>query len=97
MQFIDLKQQYDLIKDKINESINNVINEANFIQGKEVKELEDNLRDYVGAKCIYANGTDALLIAFVHWVSKQEMKLLCLLSHGCRPLNKIVRCNPSLC
>lgn len=64
MQFIDLKQQYDLIKDKINESINNVINEANFIQGKEVKELEDNLRDYVGAKCITcANGTDALLIA----------------------------------
>jgi UDP-2-acetamido-2-deoxy-ribo-hexuluronate aminotransferase len=47
--------------------INNVLNHGRFINGIEVKELENNLSKYVGAKhCITCgNGTDALQIALM--------------------------------
>lgn len=64
MQFIDLKQQYSLIKSNIDKSIENVIKNGNFIQGEEVKTLESKLSEYVGTNCVScANGTDALYIA----------------------------------
>ena len=46
-----------------------VIDSAAFIQGKEVKELEEKLANYVGVKhCIScANGTDALQLALMVW------------------------------
>ena len=37
MEFIDLKEQYKRLKDKIDSNINNVLNNANFINGPEVK------------------------------------------------------------
>lgn len=65
MEFIDLKAQYQKLKDKIDTNIRNVINNADFISGSEVKELEEQLAKYVGRKyCVTcANGTDALTIA----------------------------------
>tara|TARA_B100000963_G_scaffold361389_1_gene396485 strand:+ start:11081 stop:12187 length:1107 start_codon:yes stop_codon:yes gene_type:complete len=64
MNFIDLKKQYEILKKEIDSSIHNVLKDGNFIQGKQVKELEKLLSDYVGAKCVTcANGTDALLVA----------------------------------
>lgn len=65
MQFIDLKAQYAKLKNKIDANIQNVINNADFISGPEVKELEEKLAEYVGRKyCVTcANGTDALTIA----------------------------------
>ncbi len=46
-----------------------VIREAHFISGPEVRELEQELADYVGVKhCIScANGTDALSLACMAW------------------------------
>ena len=65
MEFIDLKAQYKKLKDKIDNNIQNVISNADFINGPEVKELEEKLAEYVGRKyCVTcANGTDALTIA----------------------------------
>lgn len=65
MEFIDLKMQYNTLKDKIDSSINNVLNEGNYIMGDEVKKLEERLAEYVGVKycATCANGTDALEIA----------------------------------
>ena len=65
MEYIDLKAQYKELKDKIDSNIQKVINNAEFISGPEVKELEEKLAEYVGRKyCITcANGTDALTIA----------------------------------
>lgn len=64
MNFIDLKKQYEILKKEIDLSIHNVLNEGNYIQGKQVKELENLLANYVGADCVTcANGTDALLVA----------------------------------
>ena len=60
MEFKDLKKQYRFLKKEIDCAINSVISETNFISGRQVKELEDELAEYVGTRfCIgCANGTD---------------------------------------
>lgn len=65
MNFIDLKPQYLRIKDKIDTAISKVIAHGKFINGPEVKDLEDQLCEYTNSRhCIsVANGTDALEIA----------------------------------
>lgn len=62
MEFRDLKTQYQEYKQEIDLAIQEVLTNANFISGKEVAELEEQLANYVGVKhCIScANGTDAL-------------------------------------
>ena len=63
--FVDLKSQYVLLKDEIDDAISTVINETSFIKGKHVNDFENNFKLKYGAKhCIsVANGTDALYIA----------------------------------
>lgn len=65
IEFIDLKAQQARLKDQIDAGIQNVLTHGQYILGPEVKELEEKLAAYVGAKyCITcANGTDALQIA----------------------------------
>lgn len=65
IEFIDLKTQQALIKDKIDAGIQRVLAHGQYILGPEVSELEEKLAAFVGAKyCItVANGTDALQIA----------------------------------
>ena len=65
MEFRDLKRQYQSLSADIDKEIKNVIGSANFIMGKPVMDLEEQLAQYVGTKhCITcANGTDALVLA----------------------------------
>jgi UDP-2-acetamido-2-deoxy-ribo-hexuluronate aminotransferase len=65
IEFIDLKTQQALIKDRIDAGIQRVLAHGHYILGPEVAELEERLATFVGAKyCIsVANGTDALQIA----------------------------------
>lgn len=67
MNFIDLKLQYLAYKDEIEQSIQTVLNSAQFIMGKEVGLLEEKLGSYVGVKNAIAvsSGTDALLLALM--------------------------------
>lgn len=69
MEFRDLKQQYQLHKEEIDNAIQNVLFKANFIQGEQIPKLEEALAGYVGVKsCITcANGTDALQLALMTW------------------------------
>ncbi len=69
MEFRDLRKQYSVLKTKIDNSIQQVIDSSCFISGPQVRELEEQLSDYVGVKhCITcANGTDALTIALMAW------------------------------
>lgn len=62
MEFRDLKQQYQLHKKEIDAAIQNVLNNADFIGGSKVRQLESELAEYVGVKyCITcANGTDEI-------------------------------------
>lgn len=64
IEFIDLKAQQARLKDQIDLGIQKVLAHGQYILGPEVKELEEKLAAYVGAKyCITcANGTDALQI-----------------------------------
>ena len=65
--FIDLKTQYQALKAEINERIQRVLDHGQYIMGPEVKELEEKLTAYTGAKhCItVASGTEALLISLM--------------------------------
>lgn len=65
MQFRDLKKQYTLLQEEINQAMIDVAASSAYIMGKPVKELEATLAEYVGVKhCVTCgNGTDALTIA----------------------------------
>jgi UDP-2-acetamido-2-deoxy-ribo-hexuluronate aminotransferase len=65
--FIDLKTQYEALKPQIQERINRVLDHGQYIMGPEVRELEEKLAAYIGAKhCItVASGTEALLISLM--------------------------------
>lgn len=65
IEFRDLKRQYNVIKDAVDNQIVDIISESHFISGSQVKTLEVTLASYVGRKhCIScANGTDAISIA----------------------------------
>ena len=67
MEFIDLKAQYRALQPAIDARIQKVLDEAHFIGGSEVKELETQLAAFVGRKhCVScANGTEALQLAFM--------------------------------
>ena len=69
MQFRDLKHQYQVLKEDIDKAMSEVVADCNFISGKQVKDLEKSLADYVGVKhCVAcANGTDALSLAMMVW------------------------------
>jgi UDP-2-acetamido-2-deoxy-ribo-hexuluronate aminotransferase len=67
MDFIDLKTQYERLREPINARIQAVLDHGQYVMGPEVAELEDKLAAYVGARhCVaVASGTDALLIALM--------------------------------
>lgn len=65
--FANLQYQYQLYKKDIDASIQNVLNNSNYIMGEEISQLEDMLRDFTGAKYAVtcSSGTDALLLAMM--------------------------------
>ncbi len=67
IQMVDLKGQYEEIKETINASVLNVIESTAFINGPEVHNFQKNLEDYLDVKHVIpcANGTDALQIAMM--------------------------------
>ncbi len=64
---VDLKSQTQKIKQEIDASIADVINNTEFINGSQVKKFQQQLENYLGAKHVIpcANGTDALQIALM--------------------------------
>lgn len=69
MQFRDLAKQYQVLKNDIDQAMLSVASGAHYIMGPQVKELEQQLAEYVGVKhCLTcANGTDALTLALKAW------------------------------
>jgi len=65
--FIDLKTQYRALQSSIQARIDAVLEHGQYILGPEVRELEERLQAYTGAKyCIaVASGTEALLISLM--------------------------------
>lgn len=69
MQFRDLKTQYNVLKDEMDQAILDVVASSAYVMGPKVKEMEEAFANYVGVKhCIgCASGTDALLLALKAW------------------------------
>lgn len=67
IQMVDLKGQYDGIKDEVNTSVIEVLESTAYINGPKVHEFQKNLENYLGVKHVIpcANGTDALQIAMM--------------------------------
>lgn len=64
---VDLKGQYEKIKDRVDQSVLDVIGSSAFINGPEVHQFQAELEAYLGVKHVIpcANGTDALQIAMM--------------------------------
>lgn len=73
MQFRDLKEQYRVLKNEIDTAMIRVATDSNFISGRQVTELENQLAEYVGVKhCVTCgNGTDALTMMMMAWDIKE--------------------------
>ena len=67
IQMVDLQSQYKKIKEKVDDSVINVMENASFINGPSVKSFQKNLESYLNIKHVIpcANGTDALQIAMM--------------------------------
>ena len=65
--FANLKYQYKLYKDEIDEAIHSVLDKSNYIMGEEVTQLEKSLEEFTDAKYAItcSSGTDALLLAMM--------------------------------
>ena len=67
MEFIDLKAQYQLLRDDIGDAIQRVLDHGQYIMGPEVAQLEHKLAAFTGARhCVtVSSGTEALLISLM--------------------------------
>ncbi len=67
IQMVDLKSQYNKIKDQVDKAISDVVESSAFINGPEVKKFQAGLEEYLDVKHVIpcANGTDALQVAMM--------------------------------
>ena len=67
IQMVDLKSQYEKIKDTVNASIQEVLETNAYINGPQVHQFQKSLEEYLDVKHVIpcANGTDALQIAMM--------------------------------
>jgi len=67
IQMVDLKSQYEKMKEEIDSAISNVISSTAFINGPEVKNFQTELERYLNVKHVIpcANGTDALQVSMM--------------------------------
>ena len=73
MEFRDLKRQYQALKADIDAAVLDAMASGAYIMGPQVKELEQQLADYVGTRhCVTcANGTEAMTLALKAWGIKE--------------------------
>ena len=69
MPFRDVRAQYEALRAPLDKAVAAVMGEGRYIGGPRVRDLEERLADYVGARhCVTcANGTDALSLALMAW------------------------------
>ena len=67
IQMVDLKGQYEGIKNEVNTGMQEILEETSFINGPHVHAFQKELEEYLGVKNVIpcANGTDALQIAMM--------------------------------
>src|SRR5918912_389299 len=77
MDFIDLKTQYKALKREIDARIQRVLDHGQYILGPEVRELEEKLEAYTGARhCITVASGDEVITTPFTFVATAEMIVL---------------------
>lgn len=76
---VDLFGQYTKIKKEVDSAIQNVINSSSFINGNEVTQFAENLKQYLNVKHVIpcGNGTDALQLALMSLELKENDEVIC--------------------
>ncbi|WP_312286134.1 DegT/DnrJ/EryC1/StrS family aminotransferase [Chryseobacterium gleum] len=79
IQMVDLKGQYQKIKEDIDVGIQECIDSTAFINGPAVKEFQHDFEKYLGVKHVIpcANGTDALQIAMMALSLQPGDEIIC--------------------
>lgn len=74
MQFIDLGRQYEVVKNRVQIGINEVLDSHGYIMGSAIVELEERLASFCGAKyCLTCgSGTEALQIPLMAYDLKEN-------------------------
>ena len=69
LQFIDLATQQSRIRENIDSAIANVLDHGQYIMGPEVRNFEEDLKNFTGSEHVLscANGTDALTLVLMAW------------------------------
>ncbi len=67
IQMVDLRSQYEKIKEEVNRGIQEVIDSTSFIKGGKVIDFQKQLESFLGVKHVIpvGNGTDALQISLM--------------------------------
>ncbi|MBD3638427.1 MAG: DegT/DnrJ/EryC1/StrS family aminotransferase [Crocinitomicaceae bacterium] len=67
IQMVDLKTQYEEIKEEVDRAVLEVIGSSAFVNGPDVKAFQEEMEKYLGVKHVIpcGNGTDALQIALM--------------------------------
>ena len=67
IQMVDLKSQYQRLKNDIDKAMQKVLDHTVFINGEEVQAFQEDLSTYMGVKHVITcgNGTDALQVALM--------------------------------
>ena len=65
IRFVDLKRQYESIKDKIDKNVSDVLSSGRYIGGEKVANFESEFSEYLGTRfgLGVGSGSDALIIA----------------------------------
>jgi UDP-2-acetamido-2-deoxy-ribo-hexuluronate aminotransferase len=79
IQMVDLKGQYEKIKNEVDAGIQECIDNTAFINGPAVKEFQQDFEKYLDVKHVIpcANGTDALQIAMMALELKPGDEIIC--------------------
>lgn len=79
IQMVDLKGQYDKIKEAVNTEIQKCLDNTAYINGPAVKEFQQDFEKYLNVKHVIpcANGTDALQIAMMALDLKPGDEVIC--------------------
>ena len=79
IQMVDLKGQYNKIKNQIDNAVIQTIESTSFINGPIVNEFANSLGNYLNVKHVIpcGNGTDALQIALMALSLKPGDEIIC--------------------
>ena len=91
---VDLKAQYVTIKEEIDEAIQNILDTTSFINGKPVKNFEENLAQFCNCKHAIglSSGSSALFLALKAYDIKEGDEVITVPNSFIATAESIIQC-----